>query len=135
MHQRGQATANWGLPTSLNKGPQPGVAGVGADFDVNQSWTSPNHSYANSGYGWTAGHGWVETDVTTLVEQWYDGTLDDSQGVVIFGDASQQAAYYLSSESASTDLRPQLVIEYTPEPMTMSLLALGGVALIRRRRA
>ena len=135
MHQRGQSAANWGQPTSLDQGPQPGVAGVGADFDVSQSWTSVNHSYGNSGFGWTAGYGWVEMEVTSLVEQWYDGTLDDSQGVIIFGDASQQAAYYASSDNTNEALRPQLVIDYTPEPTTIGLLILGGAALIRRRRA
>ena len=135
MHQRGQSTANWGQPNPLNKGPQPGVSGVGADFDVNQSWTSVNHSYGNSGLGWTAGYGWVDIEVTSLVDQWYTGALDDSQGVIIFGDASQQAAYYVSSDNTNQALRPQLVIDYTPEPTSICLLVLGGAALIRRRRA
>ena len=112
MHQRAQGQANWGQPISQDKGPQPGVGGVGADFDVNQSWTSQNHSYGNSGSGWTAGYGWVEMEVTSLVEQWYDGTLDDSQGIVLFGDASQQAAYYVSSDSTNPELRPELVVTY-----------------------
>ena len=75
------------------------------------------------------------TDITDLMAQWYSGALDPSQGMVMFGDLSQQAAYYLSSESTSTDLRPQLVIDYVPEPATIGLLVFGGAALIRRRRA
>jgi len=74
-------------------------------------------------------------DVTGLVAQWYSGALDDNQGMVLFGDTSQTAGLYWSSEHPTQELRPQLVIDYTPEPATMSLLALGGLALIRRRRA
>ena len=136
--RRGQVTTDWAQPVPVGQGPQPGdPAGntANADFDFNQSWASQNHSYGSSGFGWTAGHGWVETDITDLVAQWYSGALDPSQGMALFGDASQQAGYYWSSENAAQDLRPQLVIDYVPEPTTIGLLVLGGVALIRRRRA
>jgi hypothetical protein len=43
---------------------------------------------------------------------------------------------YHSSNSATPGSRPMLTIEYTaiPEPMTMTLLGMGVVGLISRRR-
>jgi len=43
--------------------------------------------------------------------------------------------YTLSADFATATLRDSLIIHQIPEPMTMSLLALGGLGLIRRRRA
>ena len=43
-------------------------------------------------------------------------------------------ARFFDETAATTDYRPELTVTHTPEPATMSLLALGGLAILRRRR-
>ena len=40
-----------------------------------------------------------------------------------------------TKEHATAGYHPYMTVEYTPEPMTMTMLGLGGLALLRRRRA
>ena len=124
-HQRAQAVTDWGQPTPQDYGPQPGVAGVGADYDENIE-SSGDYYRADIG-------SFVEIDITNMVGLWYDGTLTN-HGVHMRG-SSQAAGYYRSSEYATVAERPELVVEYVPEPATIGLLVLGGAALISRRRA
>ena len=49
-------------------------------------------------------------------------------------EAGFTGAQFRSNEWSDVSVRPQLVIEYVPEPATIGLLVLGGAALIRRRR-
>jgi len=79
----------------------------------------------------------VEIDVTAEVTKWVEDGVDN------FGwGFSQESTNSCEWTSVSADgsgtsgnsFNPTLVVNYTPEPATMSLLALGGLALIRRRR-
>jgi len=49
--------------------------------------------------------------------------------------ATHEFARFAADSFGTTGNRPKLVVEHeSPEPATMSLLALGGLALVRRRR-
>ncbi len=52
-----------------------------------------------------------------------DGTPND--------DSDDAYLQFRSSEVSNANLRPMLIV---PEPATMGMLALGGLALLRRRR-
>ena len=51
------------------------------------------------------------------------------------GDVPPSASTWLPTGGANTEGFGTAVIHVIPEPMTLSLLALGGLGLIRRRRA
>jgi len=71
---------------------------------------------------------------TTVIEQWINGI---NAGMLIKNTPLQADSFpYHSSNSVTPGSRPMLTIEYTaiPEPMTMTLLGMGVVGLISRRR-
>ncbi|MBL7218734.1 MAG: DNRLRE domain-containing protein [Phycisphaerae bacterium] len=49
-------------------------------------------------------------------------------------NSTHNFARFAADSFGTTGDRPELVVEHTPEPATMSLLALGGLAILRRRR-
>jgi hypothetical protein len=124
--QRAQAQTDWGPPA--NQGPV-----LGTD------WTDTMSAQV----GFTGANVielWLDLDITAILTAWYDGSMDN-HGLLIQGLTGNTAAYIYTENDlfAATpgwsDNVPILTVEYVPEPMTMSLLALGCVALIRRRRA
>ena len=62
---------------------------------------------------WPAATGWIEWDVTTVLQQWYAGTRDNAGWMVRLRYNQHSRHYCYSSEyTDDTALRPQLVIEY-----------------------
>jgi len=126
FHQRAQAQTDWAGGT--NNGP---VAGL--DYDTTglaQSALFTNNAPLPSI--------WLDIDITNIVADWYDGSIAN-EGVFLMGTTGQEAIGFINDALYASPnwigKVPILEVEYVPEPMTMSLLALGGVALIRRRRA
>jgi len=78
----------------------------------------------------------VMWDVTDLVQAWYDGAIANN-GLEIRSSGTNQLHFLSSNEQAPGTFGPNLAITYgpVPEPATMALLAVGGLApLIRRRK-
>ena len=77
-----------------------------------------------------------------LVQQWITGVnagVVIKEGLEIDGAGSGtdlQIEFYSAEFGGSGDavVRPKLDIEYIPEPATLSLLVIGGFAMLRRRR-
>ena len=91
---------------------------------------------------WDPGVAW-EQDATDMVKAWaggapnygvyayrtgFSGTVDTIYASFWSRDAEANPGTYPDA------MAPDLVIEYVPEPMTLGLLAVGAVAVIRRRR-
>ncbi len=114
--------------------------GTGWGASGTSSFSFSNDTYDNGAYRWynigspnTNGK-YMETAVirvTDYVQAWADGTPNYGFGL----DLTNGNAY--TSEAGAT-YQPVLFIDYTPavpEPATLALVALGGVALLKRRHA
>ncbi|MCD4824315.1 MAG: DNRLRE domain-containing protein [Phycisphaerae bacterium] len=83
--------------------------------------------------GWKT---WEDTNLTSLVQDWYDGTTTN-YGLVLrvqTNIGNSNIAFYSSDYTTDASLRPKLDVTYTPEPATMTLLLLGLPLALRRRR-
>jgi hypothetical protein len=82
---------------------------------------------------------YVEFDVTDIVNAWYTGALTNYGFVLREVDpVANTRTNFSSADDIDTDgdtliMYPYLEIEYTPEPATMGLLLIGGLAILRRR--
>jgi len=82
-----------------------------------------------------------DADLIALVQDWVDGNKDNLGLMLRWADDGGVAppagtdmwATYANHENPTLN-GPQLVINHVPEPATLSLLVLGGLALIRRRK-
>ena len=78
---------------------------------------------------------YVGFDVTADVAAYAAGTLDNNGwwiGTSAYWPTS--GLYQVGGAYAGWVLMPSLVVEYIPEPMTLTLLGLGTLVTLRRRR-
>jgi len=75
-------------------------------------------------------------DVTSSVQTWYAGSEANNGWLVriVDHDGGTDGVSMNASESSSPSYRPYLTITYVPEPGTLGLLALGGAALMRKKK-
>lgn len=90
---------------------------------------------ANNGDG-NVLDGWYSLDLTADVQAWADGAANYGWAILPIGTLGTNGIDFIASEGSPTSMRPMLTVEFTsvPEPAGMGLLALGGLALIRRRK-
>ena len=105
---------HWATPGGTTTGADPR-----ADITDMEPW---------SGWG---GAGWIEWDVTDIVNGWLLGKAPN-YGFRLSGSGDYN--YLQSSEYATGAERPELVIDYVPEPCTLALLILGAAGLVRNRK-
>jgi len=78
---------------------------------------------------------WVDYDLTDMVGFWVSNP-GQNYGMVMESASSHN--YAATSDYGDASLRPKLSIDYTknvvPEPLSMALFALGGLAMVLRRR-
>jgi hypothetical protein len=134
-----------------NGGPGTGHVASGANWDYSAietltPWTTPGGDYDVASRVQFVGSSFaMNPDITTIANAWVNGTAND--GITILTDDTTYARTVMytrdygypdnGQDRASPGAKaPQLVITYTPapEPATMSLLVLGGLGLIARKR-
>jgi MYXO-CTERM domain-containing protein len=121
-----------GYPYDMSKAPF-GWSG-NQPFGFAKDAASAVSGVAHNPWGVTEGQWdqYVTVDVTSILQLWANGTPNFGLAM----DSTGNYGLFLSENATNPDWQPVLVMEYapTPEPMTLTLLALGGLALIRRRR-
>ena len=112
------------------------------------TWAQATSTYGNDPNGWyftvgeqvgsgtcNAGKG-VATDFSLDAAKLLSAAQADTDGVITLVLAANPATtYWCCRENSTADHRPQLAWDYeVPEPATISLLVLGGLACLRRRK-
>jgi hypothetical protein len=71
----------------------------------------------------------------SVVQSWVDNYIDGQKnpGLLLNGSTNYQALFY-SSELGLDSFGPVLTLEYVPEPVTMSLLVVGILGFLGRRK-
>jgi len=138
----GEGSSDAGTPGGGGTASTAGDATWAHRFFSTQSWSTlggdfvpaPSATKSISGVG---SYTWTSASTTADVQSWLNGSAVNA-GWALLGNeqASGNASRFGSHEHADPNLRPRLVIEYTPAPApgAAAALALGGLALTRRRR-
>jgi len=131
---------DWGS-NHVNDSPGPGDdhpwATPGGDF-VGTTGVTQTNPYATSNAKPSGDYVPVTWDVTNLVSEWYSGQSVNNGLMLMSGDYNNLCFWSREHNDGTHGIgywAPALEVTLTPEPATLSLLALGGAAaLIRRRR-
>ena len=107
-------------------------------YDGVNTWTTAGGDYdAGSAIAAsvTTARTWFNIDITSLVQFWADNPTQNN-GLIIVNTSGGDSNYFdINGSSEQEGLHAAyLVVDSVPEPATMGLLAIGGLALLRRKR-
>jgi hypothetical protein len=143
-----RALADWGEGASYALGnggagapAEPGDATWLHTFYDTQYWATPGGDFAAGAsastlVGDVGFYAWSSPALIADVQMWLDQP-GANFGWLLRGneDISMTSKRFDTHENLEPTFRPVLAITYVPEPATAGLLATGGIAMLRRRRA
>lgn len=145
----------WGLATDQTDGPTTDALALGLQAAVAPTAPLPNYDQGGSGLFPGEIHSstfvaTVDYDVTAAVQAMLAGTIDNNGWYLNTVNWFDQQWYYSSewgdpslytggwgepiAALSDTGYRPQLIVDFIPEPSTVTLLGLGILGLLTRRR-
>ncbi|MBN1817339.1 MAG: PEP-CTERM sorting domain-containing protein [Sedimentisphaerales bacterium] len=116
----------------------PGILGiivdnrVGHGSDPGTSDLTPD--FAAAGMQWVIDMGFVDSGLDVEIDESGDGDIDNWSSVFIKEVAAGTYTLYQQNDATNAGGRNMYSVGAIPEPMTLTLLGLGGLALVRRRR-
>ncbi len=121
-----------GYNTTANRDADNGTTGPlaswGTDSDTTFSPANDGGLTSTSKQWGSGGANWTVYTVTDIVSDWASGSPN-------YGFYQVGNNYNWKTSESGSQYQPVLFIDYTPapEPVTLALLALGGLAIVRRR--
>jgi hypothetical protein len=122
----------------------------GTDYSAFVGFSSADYDASSGGQftiSDTTSRTYHDIDITQIVRDWVDGVGMGNQGLCMVWEyvgtwPYADAPYFNTSDPHSSwdrlpdgsNAGPEFVIVYAPEPVTIGLLVVGGLALIRRKR-
>src|SRR5262249_11285855 len=123
--------------------PTPGDATWNYRMWNTDSWTTPGGDYVGTASATQAVNinpqfvTWSSQGLINDVQGWVDGTTSNF-GWMIIGDEGTNGTSrrFVSSEAPNASFHPELTVDYilTPEPSSISLALIAGIALLSGRR-
>lgn len=151
-------TRSWNEDTVVYSGVQGGADNIYYNYIAADRWQLGNNDFFDPtaiAQGQLQDYGTpLEFDLTSMATQWQagnnhgillkEGTLNNFGSIFFCSSENNDWSYYVNEEVGYRSVKPTLIIDYTdgnvnsavPEPATMALFGIGGLAaaLVRRKK-